>query len=558
LLRTDRRCLFLVAIAAALVTLLALSGPCLAQPAPSHDIRLDLQLSTPPPPVDDWRQGYTLVLLDAPDAATARLARSAVESAGGRIGLSLSTHALLGWVPAAAGGELVGRHGIVAIYHQPVALAQLAFQDADTLRAASFFNQVVSGEYQPGTLTAERTLALLHDPVVSSPAPPVAPAASPAPLWQGPDASIAGLSDRLTGECIVSAFFVESDGSIDANQYDWSTALENDALNDLSAALSWFASAAASYGEYLHFQMVTYRSTDARCQQGYEPVQHGPDFSSTWVGLVMTNFGYSSGVTAYNTWARSYYGTQRAFSAFLGRGVTWPNGIVGIAYSGGPHWACVYSAPGRAGAFAHETAHLFWAADEYAGGYACTNTSYCSTPFRNGASNANCEQCGAGVACLMKDGTLNICAYTAAHVGWGLVSHLDCDAAVEVQPGTYSGDTTGAPSDVRQYSECAPTTDLSGPEGLYKVVLPGTGTLTVTLTSSADLRLSLLTGCSENACVGRASAGSRIVYRDAPAGAYYVTVDGYAAAAGAYQITIRTAVAPTVTVIGGATSKPAK
>ncbi len=556
--RTGRRCLFPAALSVALLVLLALSRPCLAQPAAGYDSGPHFE----PAPAGDWRHGYTLVLLDTPDPAAARRARSAVERAGGRIGLSLSAQAMLGWVPAAVAEGLVGRDGIVAIYHQPVSPDQLPVRDAETLRAAAYFNSVVSGEYRPDAPAGAGALPLWRDEVSSAlfvdgdayrrdlrrAGLAVDPPADGVIVRQGPDVSAAGLADRMTGECIVSAFFVESDGSIDADQYDWSTSLENDALNDLSAALSWFASEAAARGEYLHFQLVSYPATDARCRQGYEPITHGPDFASTWVGLVMTNFGYPSGVTAYNTWARSTYGTQRAFSAFFARGTTWPNGIVGIAYGNGPHWACVYAASGRAGVFAHETAHLFNAADEYAGGSACTNDSYCTTLYRNGAANGNCAHCGTGVPCVMKDGTLNMCSYTAAHIGWGLVSHLDCGAAIEAQPGTYSGNTTGGPSNVRQYSECAPTTDLSGPERLYRFALPGPGTVTVTLSSAVDLRISLLTSCSENACVGRASAGSRIVYKEAPAGTYYVTVDGYAAAAGAYTITIRTALAPTVTL----------
>ena len=68
------------------------------------------------------------------------------------------------------------------------------------------------------------------------------------------------------------------------------------------------------------------------------------------------------------------------------------------------------------GVFAHETCHIFGAADEYA-------KSNCVCGERNGhlsVPNNNCVNCsGAHVQCLMDQNTLTLCRWTQGQIGWG-------------------------------------------------------------------------------------------------------------------------------------------
>jgi hypothetical protein len=67
--------------------------------------------------------------------------------------------------------------------------------------------------------------------------------------------------------------------------------------------------------------------------------------------------------------------------------------------------------------FAHESAHIFGAADEYAGAESCTAAW---TSQRFGIHNANCELVAVdgGIDCLMKSNDYVLCDYTPAHLGW--------------------------------------------------------------------------------------------------------------------------------------------
>jgi hypothetical protein len=238
-----------------------------------------------------------------------------------------------------------------------------------------------------------------------------------------------GNSDDMTGTVTVAVMFVESDGSIDANTYTWTTAHEDEVLSGINSGLAWWASRAQEHGQNVSFNVLAYRHSDTRVQQGYEPITHASDDAPLWVNAVMADFGYSSGdhiarVTAFNTWLRANQGTDWAYTAFVCYNpppapTQYTDGYAAWAYLGGPYTNLLYRSFGWpfGQVFPHESGHIFQACDEYyqAGYGGCTSCGLCS----HGVDNGNCEYCNPNaVQCMMRANSWALCTYTPGQLGW--------------------------------------------------------------------------------------------------------------------------------------------
>ncbi len=134
---------------------------------------------------------------------------------------------------------------------------------------------------------------------------------------------------------------------------------------------------------------------------------------------------------------------------------------------------------------------------------------------------------------------------------------LVCTNAINLTCGqTYTGTTVGGASNVSTYN--CQTWSESGPEKVHKIVTTSTGTITATLSGmSVDLDVFILSSCSESACVG--SGDNSASYASAPAGTYYIVVDGYSGASGAYTLNVTcsggtTSTCDTITNVGSSES----
>jgi hypothetical protein len=100
----------------------------------------------------------------------------------------------------------------------------------------------------------------------------------------------------------------------------------------------------------------------------------------------------------------------------------------------------------------------------------------------------------------------------------------------------YSGKTAATdPAAVSKYN-CTSRIE-SGPEKVHKITTTSTGDLTATLSnlSGKDLDVLILNACDPMACV--AFGDTTAVYANAPAGTYYIVVDGNNGALGSYTLT---------------------
>jgi hypothetical protein len=115
---------------------------------------------------------------------------------------------------------------------------------------------------------------------------------------------------------------------------------------------------------------------------------------------------------------------------------------------------------------------------------------------------------------------------------------LQCDNAIEVTPyDPYDGTTQGALSRVDAYG-CTSWNE-SGPEMVQQITTTRDGDLTATLSNldGVNLDVFILDACDpESGCL--ASGDTSATYENAPAGTYFIVVDGYEGESGAYTLTV--------------------
>lgn len=391
-------------------------------------------------------EGLALVVLEDGDVPKLHEARELVLSYGGQIAIMSPPSLLLGWVPFEARSELIGRAGIADVFYTDVLPGEVDLEDAPGRSLVNFFNATVRGEIDQEFRAYQEASSREHRETTRLPDSFDPPAIDEAALIEnleavgldirsledrgiypgGPTRSPLGNSDYMTGVIALSVFFVESDGSgSDPDMYTWTTEDMQKFLNGVATGLVWWASKVASYsGCSATFLIYYYSAADARCQQWVEPILHGTDYEYIWVNAIMSNFGFTSGgsysrVTAFNTWQISTYQSNRAYSAFipynpLGAPNGFEDGHTAYAYWGGPYIVQLFRLTGSptSQVFAHETGHIFYACDEYAGG--CSHCGLC----RNGVDNGNCEVCNPhSVVCMMRENEWSLCAYTPGQVG---------------------------------------------------------------------------------------------------------------------------------------------
>lgn len=391
-----------------------------------------------------WSTGYCFVLLRP--GTDLHAARRLVQQEGGAVALVLPPRALTGWIPPGRDAALVGRAGIERIVRSAAEPPIAA--DGATQSAWRFYARAARGELDQ---------AMLGE--AAGPNPATAPGPAAPEVWL-PDArspgdiseldvlanlrrsgswmpktggtSITATSESMTGTVAVSLFFVESNGSgVDPNQFTWTPSAEQAIYDEAAAGLSWWASKALQHSNcWVSFQLNAYFATqDARLAQWREPVLHPSTDFAYVVQSVLGNFGYTAGnhlarVTAFNQIQRSVQGTDWAYSAFVACNPTgaksFTDGYAAWAYLGGPYTALLqrsFSWPFRQ-VFAHESAHIFRACDEYSvPGYGgCNGCTECAD---TGVANGNCEDCNPNpVACMMRTNAWSLCNWTAGQIGW--------------------------------------------------------------------------------------------------------------------------------------------
>ena len=135
-------------------------------------------------------------------------------------------------------------------------------------------------------------------------------------------------------------------------------------------------------------------------------------------------------------------------------------------------------------------------------------------------------------------------------------SEFDLTQRAEVRCGeTYAGTTVGKSSRVDSYNCTDPSWVFSGPEMVHVLVVENTASIQAHLSNAPwALDVFILTAADPMACV--AVGDFFAAYHNAPAGMYYLVVDGFDGEQGAYTLDVTcsdsgesVSVAPTNTVL---------
>ncbi len=187
-------------------------------------------------------------------------------------------------------------------------------------------------------------------------------------------------AEFMLGRVAVTPVFLESNGTLDANTENWTTSEIDQVLNNIRDGLNWWVDTLAGITNKHSLEFVIDdRFARTPVSTKYEPISRPSDDNVLWVGDFLRNQNYTVGsvndrVTAFNNDQRQRLSTDWSFSIFIadasndsdgrfastgsfGQAFAYPGGLYIVAPSGRP-----------SATFTHETAHIFWAFDEYAGG----------------------------------------------------------------------------------------------------------------------------------------------------------------------------------------------
>jgi len=189
----------------------------------------------------------------------------------------------------------------------------------------------------------------------------------------GPDETQTSLF--MIGKVSVSVIFMESNGTIDPETEDWDQTRIDEVNSEIETALNWYTSKEpdARLQWVIHSQKI---------ETSYEPITRSSIYDYLWINEAMNYLGYnvsgteSSRIRPYLDDLRDADGTHWAFVIFVVDSLNDPdgvflNGAAAYAHYSGPYFVTTYDANGYRGlnrfdaVIAHETAHIFQAADEY-------------------------------------------------------------------------------------------------------------------------------------------------------------------------------------------------
>jgi hypothetical protein len=369
--------------------------------------------STAPLPA---RAEQALLLLDPIGVAGTRALVAEIDRAGGRVEHVVPGRALIGRFDDATLPAIASLDGVRAIYPEgsvPEVAADADALDRGIAGAWRQWNALRTGEVDEEAALRVGT--------------PLAGDAAIAPRGEGPGgkalapppgANFFDTSEFMLGSVTIVVLCPESDGSIDANQEDWTPAEEANVTAEIMNGMAWWTARAADIGASLSFVYDFRFSID----QGYEPITRPSGNNNLWVGATMTALGYTAFGNHFDNTRdllndeRDTFGTDWAVAMFVIDDTIDPDnhftaGFFAFSYYGGPYLWMTYDEDGWGNAnmdmiSAHELGHSFYALDEYASS-GCTCTL--SQGYLNGR-NQNCDAtCSSNIPnCIMRSSTAPI------------------------------------------------------------------------------------------------------------------------------------------------------
>lgn len=240
----------------------------------------------------------------------------------------------------------------------------------------------------------------------------------------------------LLGRVAVTPIFLESNGLIDPNSENWTPGHIQEVLQNIEVGMQWWVDTLDTLNSVHSLEFVidpTFAATPVATS--YEPISRVSNDYTLWVQEFLTGAGYGgsiqSGIRAFNHAQREKLNTDWSFSIFVVPSVNDADQEFALggsfsrafAFAGGLFQVVPSTRP--ASTFTHETGHMFWARDEYAGGGSYfQRRGYYNTQNTNAADNPTLgfvQQTSIMAANSLLDNAYTnhvSAASTLAQVGW--------------------------------------------------------------------------------------------------------------------------------------------
>ena len=189
-------------------------------------------------------------------------------------------------------------------------------------------------------------------------------------------------SSYALGSFALNVIFVESNGTVDPNQEDWTPGQLTNLHTEIEQAAAFWEGLTASYHTNARLDItVNYVNGGVPLETDYEPItRSGVGDSSLWMNQVMGALGYTSSnkdtnARGLNNDQRDALGTNWATTLYVVNDAVdidnkFSDGYFAYAYYGGPYAVTTYGNNNWGninfgGVLAHELGHIFFALDEY-------------------------------------------------------------------------------------------------------------------------------------------------------------------------------------------------
>ena len=373
-----------------------------------------------------WKNGYTAIVLDDNISRADYFAvLDAVKANKGVVAIE-AERVLLGWIPIAKAAKIRGTRGVSAVLYEAVPHPDVFVHRNDALAALSFFNRVRTGEFED---VIEEGLTVHGQPltgcITKQSSPParaesirnvfldskagsesdVTRMSSRNPINNGdlmPDSHPPGVISplygwfqtpyhnvQMRGRITVQLFRLDSDGSIDPNEFTWTNADLGTSRDQVYSAYTFWVDQAAARGITLSFRVETEDPFNRLTRSiyptptHYEPIRHSTSDDYEWINDALAANGYgSSPVTPDNVYTNnesynmakqndSTYGPfDGSYSLYITYNpspapTTFTDGQGAyVGFLGGPYamvnWNSIGWGPSNLGrVITHETGHIF-------------------------------------------------------------------------------------------------------------------------------------------------------------------------------------------------------
>jgi hypothetical protein len=205
----------------------------------------------------------------------------------------------------------------------------------------------------------------------------------------------------MLGRVAVTPVFLESDGTRDLNQYDWSPSVIQEVMSNLEEGLQWWVDLLRTKTTVHELEwIIDDQFARDPVETGYEPISRVSNDFRFWVREFLDGRGFSSAgsidadMRLFNDAQRQRLGTDWSFTIFVVNSHFDPDGNFAsggtfsraFAFAGGLYYVTPSTRPPST--HTHETGHIFWARDEYLGGGSHTQRrGYYNTQNLNAADN---------------------------------------------------------------------------------------------------------------------------------------------------------------------------